>query len=300
MWWWLPFALLSNSRSPRAFVVLLTPTESLAVATAGSGEPIVLIPGLFGSAFGFRNLIPLLTAAGYRTIVIEPLGIGGSARPEKANYSLSAQADRIAAVLDTLQVRGALVVGHSLGGAEALRLAYRRPDLVRGVVSIESGPTEITITPALSRNLRFAPWIKFFGGVKLVRKKIRSLLLASSGDSTWVTDDVVRGYTADASRNLDATLKGYLAMAKAREPEKLAPHLAAIRCPVRLLVGTARHDSGVQDAEVRQFEQSLRSFALDSAVGAGHFVQEEQPEAVVRAVDRLRVSVALNDAKASR
>src|ERR1043166_278386 len=58
--------------------------------------------------------------------------------------------------------------------------------------------------------------------------KIRNLLLASSGDSTWVTDDVVRGYTADASRNLDATLKGYLAMAKAREPDKLAPHLVEI------------------------------------------------------------------------
>jgi pimeloyl-ACP methyl ester carboxylesterase len=299
--WWLPVLLLADtSRSPRAFAVPLTPTESLAVETSGSGQPVVLIPGLFGSAFGFRTLVPLLNAAGYRTIVIEPLGIGASARPEKANYSLSAQVDRIAAVLDTLHVRGALVIGHSLGGAEALRLAYRRPNLVKGVLSIESGPTEVTITPALKRNLRFAPWIKFFGGVKLVRRKIRNLLLASSGDSTWVTDDVVRGYTADAARNLDATLKGYLAMAKAREPEKLAPHLAEILCPVRLLVGTARHDSGVQDAEVRVFERSLRSFALDSAVGAGHFVQEEQPETVVTAVHRLRASMTPIIAKGSR
>ena len=298
--WWLPVLLLADtSRSPRAFAVPLTPTESLAVETSGSGEPIVLIPGLFGSAFGFRTLVPLLNAAGYHTIVIEPLGIGASARPEKANYSLSAQVDRIAAVLDTLHVRGALVIGHSLGGAEALRLAYRRPNMVKGVLSIESGPTEVTITPALKRNLRFAPWIKFFGGVKLVRRKIRNLLLASSGDSTWVTDDVVRGYTADAARNLDATLKGYLAMAKAREPEKLAPHLVEILCPVRLLIGTARHDSGVQDAEVRVFEQTLRSFALDSAVGAGHFVQEEQPETVVTAVKRLRASMTPIIAKSS-
>jgi len=299
MWWFAVLLLADSSRSPRAFAVPLTPTESLAVETAGSGEPVVLIPGLFGSAFGFRTLVPLLNAAGYHTIVIEPLGIGASARPEKANYSLSAQADRIAAVLDTLHVRDALVIGHSLGGAEALRLAYRRPDLVKGVLSIESGPTEVTITPALKRNLRFAPWIKFFGGVKLVRRKIRNLLLASSGDSTWVTDDVVRGYTADAARNLDATLKGYLAMAKAREPEKLAPHLVEILCPVRLLVGTARHDSGVQDAEVRVFEQTLRSFALDSAVGAGHFVQEEQPETVVTAVKRLRASMTPIIAKGS-
>jgi len=28
---------------------------------AGEGDPIVLIPGLFGSAYGFRKLVPLLT-----------------------------------------------------------------------------------------------------------------------------------------------------------------------------------------------------------------------------------------------
>jgi len=43
----------------------------------------------------------------------------------------------------------------------------------------------------------------------------------------------------------------------------------------------------------------LRSFALDSAVGAGHFVQEEQPETVVTAVERLRASMTPIIAKGS-
>jgi pimeloyl-ACP methyl ester carboxylesterase len=281
-------------------MVPLSAAESLSVESAGSGEPLVLIPGLFGSAFGFRTLVPLLNTAGYRTIVVEPLGIGSSARPEKANYSLAAQADRIAAVLDTLHVRDALIVGHSIGGAEALRLAYRRPDVVKGLVTIEGGPTEATMTPSFKRALRLAPWIKLFGGVKLVRRKVRGLLLASSGDARWVTEDVIDGYTAGASRNLDATLKAYLAMASARESERLASHLAEIRCPVRLLVGTARHDGNVPDREVSLLTQTLRSFALDSAPGAGHFVQEEQPATVVSSVDRLRASVTAARAKGSR
>src|SRR5258705_427397 len=97
-------------------MVPVAPAESLSVETTGRGDPVVLIPGLFGSAFGFRKLVPLLVDAGYRTIVIEPLGVGASARPEKANYSLTAQADRIAAVLDSLHVRSALVLAHSIGG----------------------------------------------------------------------------------------------------------------------------------------------------------------------------------------
>ena len=210
----------------------------------------------------------------------------------RADYSLTAQADRIAGVLDSLGIRQAFVIAHSLGGAEGFRLAYRRPDLVAGLISLEGGPTEAAITPAFKRALRFAPWIKLFGGIKLVRKKIRTMLLASSGDSTWITDDVVLGYTAGAARSLDATLKAYLAMANSREPEKLWPHLADIRCPVRLVVGGAPHEGDVGAAEVRLLQRTVRAFALDSVPGAGHFLYEEQPEAVVTVLGRLQASAA--------
>lgn len=298
--WLLAVLLISDSASAaQAFKVPITPTESLSVEIAGVGDPVVLIPGLFGSAFGFRKVIPLLTEAGYRTIVIEPLGVGSSSRPEKANYSLTAQADRIAAVLDSLHVRDALLIAHSIGGSEAFRLAYRRPELVRGLLSIEGGPTETAITPAFKRALRLAPWIKLFGGMKLVRRKIRSLLIDSSGDPTWVTDEVVQGYTAGAARNLDATLKAYLAMANTREPEKLAPHLAEIRCPVRLVVGATHHDGDVGAQEVQLLQRTLPRFALDSIPGAGHFIYEEQPGAVLAAVGLLKASVTAAHARGS-
>jgi len=239
---------------------------------------------LFGSAYGYRKVLPLLAHAGYRAIVIEPLGIGASARPERADYSLTAQADRIAAALDDLGVGAAVVVAHALGASIAYRLAYRRPDLVRGIVSLDGGPAEAATTPGFRRALRLAPWIKLFGGVRLVRKKIRHNLIAVSDDTSWVSDEVVDGYTSGAARDLNATLKAFLAMARAREPERLAPHLAEIRCPVRLVVGTTPHESGVSPAEVTALAGALRAFAVDSVARAGHFVQEEQPEAVVRAL----------------
>src|SRR2546422_5774149 len=97
-------ALLSDSADARSFKVPLAASESLEVETSGVGQPVVLIPGLFGSEFGFRTLVPLLNAAGYRTIVIEPLGIGSAPRPPRADYSLTAPADRTAGVLDSLSV----------------------------------------------------------------------------------------------------------------------------------------------------------------------------------------------------
>ncbi len=283
---WLLAALLLADTS-RAFAIALAPAESVWVTVGGAGDPVVLIPGLFGSAFGYRSVLPRLVEAGYRTIVIEPLGIGTSARPEHADYSLTAQADRVAAALDRLGVRDAIVVAHSVGAAIAYRLAYRRPDLVRGIVSLDGGPAEAATTRGFRRAIQLAPWIKLFGGERLVRAKVRRGLIAASGDTTWVTDQVVDGYTAGAARDLDGTLKAYLAMAQAREGERLAPHLGEIRCPVRLVVGTLGRGSGVSPAEVATLARLLRSFAVDTVPGAGHFIYEERPAAVVAAVQRL-------------
>jgi pimeloyl-ACP methyl ester carboxylesterase len=285
--------LLLLADSARGFSIPVAPAESVHVTVVGTGDPVVLVPGLFGSAYGFRHVIPVLTAAGYRAIVIEPLGIGTSGRPEHADYSLTAQASRLAAALDSLRVRHAIVVAHSVGAAMAFRLAYRRPDLVRGLVSLDGGPAEAAATPGFRRAMRFAPWIKLFGGIRLVRGKIRKALIAASGDSGWVTDSVVAAYTAGAAANLDGTLRAYLRMARAHEPERLEPHLGHIRCPVRLSLGTAPHSSGIRQREIDLLGRTVTSFAIDTVVGAGHYIHEEQPAAVGAAVRRLDATARL-------
>ena len=279
--WVLAFLFLTGGAGRS---LLASPADALHVEVTGSGQPVVLIPGLFGSAFGFRKVVPLLTAAGFRAIVIEPLGLGSSARPPDGDYSLTAQADRIARVLDTLKVRGVIVVAHSLGASMAYRLAYRHPALVRAIVSLEGGPAEEAATPRFRRAMRFVPWIKWFGGVRRIRAAIRSSLVAASGDTSWITDSVVSGYTAGAAADLDGTLKAFLRMAEAREPERLVPHLSAIHCSVRLLIGTAPHEGVVPPADVEQLRTTLPSFTIDSVPGSGHYIYEEQPWAVLAAV----------------
>jgi len=266
--------------------VVLSPTESLHVELAGYGQPVVLIPGLFGSAYGFRHLVPMLVEAGYRTIVIEPLAIGESSRPAGADYSAGAQANRIAAVLDSLGVRAAVVIAHSAAASEAFRMAYRRPDLVAALLSLDSGPAETVATPGFRRAMRLAPLLRIFG-VGFLRRKIRGQLIEASGDPRWVTDEVVRAYTEPATRDLAGTLKAFRAMAHAEEAEPLAPHLGEIKAPVALLVGAAPHEAGVIAPEIDAMRRSIPSFGVESVLGAGHYLQEERPDAVFQAVQHL-------------
>jgi pimeloyl-ACP methyl ester carboxylesterase len=282
--------LAADSAHVRRIVV--APAETVVVTEAGAGHPVVLLPGLFGAAYGFRKLAPGLHAAGFRTIVVEPLGIGWSSRPANADYTLTAQANRVAAVLDSLRVRQALIVAHAVGASIALRLAYRRPDLVAGVIALEGGTAEAAATPGFRRSMAMAPWLRIFGGVGRLRREVRHSLIVASADTTWVTDEAVAGYTAGAATDLSATLRAFQRMARAREPELLAPHLPLIQCPVRLLFGGGPHQHTFNELDVAVLRGGLRIFAVDTVAGAGLYMHEERPEAIVRSVAKLAQQIA--------
>jgi pimeloyl-ACP methyl ester carboxylesterase len=136
------------------------------------------------------------------------------------------------------------------------------------------------------RAMSYAPWVKWMGGMKRLRPRIRRDLIASSADSSWLSDAVLEAYTAGATRDLDGTLKAYLRMAKAREPEKIGARLHELRVPLRLVVGAVPHRSGISDEHTRQLATNVAHFALDSVPGAGHYLFEEAPRAVVTAILR--------------
>lgn len=293
-WYKLGFFLLvpsapawGQSTPTRTIYAVVSPSESLQVTIEGDGAPVVLIPGLVGSAFGYRRLRADLVEAGFKAIVIAPLGMGDSPRPERANYSLTSQADRVGAALRRLDLANVIVVAHGVGASIALRLTYRFPGAVRAIVSLEGGPAERAATPAFRRAMRLVPFVKLFGGVKLVRKKLREELVGASGDTTWITEAVVDGYTAGHARDLDGTLKAYLKMSDARESEQLAPNLRRVTVPVRLLIGQANHAGVIGREEIHLMTTALPDFRAIMVPGSGHYLHEERPDVVLAAVRQL-------------
>jgi pimeloyl-ACP methyl ester carboxylesterase len=288
----LALVILQDSSVVRDIEV--APTEILHTTTTGSGQPVVLVPGIFGGAFSFRHVVGPLVALGYRCIVVEPLAFGSSAHPAKADYSFAAQADRIGLVLDSLGATKVLIVGQSTGAAIAYRLAYRRPDLVHGVLSINGGPAETAATPGLKHALRFGGFLtKLFVGPGTIRSRVWHDLIENSGDTTWVTSAVVDEYTIGQASDVHGSIDALRRMSKSTEPESLRDRLHETRVPVRLLLGTTVHPSAVKPEEVEVLRSHLIDFAVDSVLGAGQRIEEERPDAVIAAVGRLAVAVGL-------
>ena len=267
--------------------------EVLRTTSVGSGRPVVLIPGLFGAAFGYRRIVGPLAGLGYRAIVVEPLGFGWSAHPRRANYSLTAQTARVAAVLDSLGIRQALIIAHSTGASIALRLAYERPDLVEGILSIDGGPAESAATPGLRRAMRFGGMLtKALLQPDAFRGEVRREIVANSSDTSWVTPAVVAGYTEGATADLSGAIDAWQGMAKSNESESLLARLGDCKVPVRLLVGAVPHQSGVGAEQIALLAQRLPDFSVDSVPGSGQYVQEEQPDAVLAALERLAAATS--------
>lgn len=268
--------------------IVVAPAETIAVVSAGTGAPVVLIPGLLGGAFGYRHVVSLLAHEGHRTIIIEPLGVGESSGPDKANYSLTAQADRIIAVMDSLDARDAVIVAHAVAAGIAYRLILRRPDLVRGLVSIEGGPIETAATPGVRKIVQAAPWLRILGMRRTLRSTIRRALVSNSGATGWVTDTVLEAYVDAFDRGFRGMMAVYQGMLRSREPLRLRPQLPHIQCPVILIVGTAPHAGGVNRADVATLTKAMPGMTVDTLLDAGLYLFEERPEAVVRAALSIR------------
>ena len=268
--------------------VEVAPGEILRTTTVGTGEPLVLLPGIFGAAFTYRLIVLPLAQLGYQTIVVEPLGYGWSSHPKDADYSFSAQTGRVASVLDSLGVTRALFVAQSSGAAIAFRLAILRPDLVRGLVSIDGGPSESAATPGMRKAFKFGGGlVKLALDESQLRHDVRREIVRNSGDTTWVTDAVVRGYTAGQTADMSGSIDAFQRMSKSKESDSLADRLHECAVPVRLLVGTVPHPAEVTHEERELLSARLPDFRADSVQGSGQYIQEERPGAVLEAVTRL-------------
>jgi pimeloyl-ACP methyl ester carboxylesterase len=109
---------------------------------AGAGEPaVVLEAGLNNGAASWQRVMPLL-APHVRVAAYDRAGLGGS-DPAPGLVTVDRQIDDLASVITGLAAGPCVLAGHSWGGILVQLLAFRRPDLVAGLVLVDPGHEEL-------------------------------------------------------------------------------------------------------------------------------------------------------------
>lgn len=121
--------------------VVLPDGTGVNVLERGSGPVVVLVHGLPGSAYDWRETTAALAARGRRAIAYDRVGYGHSDPRIDGRYTPDANADELLALLEALDLESATVAGWSYGGATAMVAAMREPERMGRLVLVgTAGP----------------------------------------------------------------------------------------------------------------------------------------------------------------
>ena len=105
----------------------------------GSGPALLLLHGIPTSGWLYRKMITSLVSEGYRVIVPDMLGFGGSDSPKGYEiYSESNQAQRLLALMDSLMVKNWIHVFHDAGGLWTWELLKKQPNRINRLVILNT------------------------------------------------------------------------------------------------------------------------------------------------------------------
>jgi pimeloyl-ACP methyl ester carboxylesterase len=244
--------------------------QDLGGTASPHATPILLVHGFAGSMVSFRRQMEPL-ARERRVLALDLPGFGYSDRSPDIDLSHTAQAERLRAFLDRLDVSLAVVLGHSMGGLIAMRFAAAHPDRVERLILVAGAPPDRRFRIPLYPLLRpFLPIpLALIAGERRVREELQRIV----SDPSIVTDEMCRRYTEPLRlRGTSACL--FALLSDIRHDQPFDP--ASIQAPTLLLWGDA--DPVVRLSAGRQLRMAIPNARLDVIPHAGHLVLEERPE----------------------
>ncbi len=241
--------------------------------SGGHDKPVlVLSHGLLWSTALFQHQVEALSDR-YRVICYDHRGQGRSSVPKGRSITIEACYRDAVALIETLGVGPCHFGGLSMGGFVAMRLAARRPDLLRSCVLMEtSADPEPPENIGPYRRLNFiARWF----GLRLVTAKVMPIMFGQ----TFMTDPeraqeraLWRGRMGSNRRTIYKAVNGVI--------ERAGVHheLRRITTPTLIIVGD--EDVATTPEKSHRLNAAIEGSELVIIPGAGHSSSAEQPAAV--------------------
>jgi pimeloyl-ACP methyl ester carboxylesterase len=250
----------------------------------GEGQPVVFVHGIPTSPRLWRHVISRVSGA--RSMAWEMVGYGASIEEGEGHDILVAkQAEYLAAWMRTVGLdEGAVIVGHDLGGGVAQILAVHNPELVRGLV----------LTNAICYDSWPIPSVKAMRAVGAAVERLPDTLLRYNlyvGLFLRGHDDLARAKESFGEHwpyyqraGAGATLMRQVRSLDVQDTLTIADRIPALNVPARLVWGAADRFQKIGYGYRLAYELGA---SMERIEGGKHFVPEDHPKPVARAVNEL-------------
>ncbi|MGW3681799.1 alpha/beta fold hydrolase [Streptomyces prasinus] len=256
----------------------------LAHRDRGRGEPVIFIHGTPSHSYEWRDVVPHIEAAGFRTVTYDLLGYGRSERPVDRDTSVAAQTDLLGHLLDALGIDRAAIVAHDIGGAIGQRFAVAHPERVRRLMLIDSVSYDSWPSPTWRRiideELDDLPGMSQDAFDALLTRQLGMTV----ADASHMTGDVLQAYLAP-HRSVPGRvsfLEHQVRHYDSKYTEEIGDALRRLTMPVRILWGEEDRWQPLHYAE--RLRDDIPGAELVVVPGAGHFLMEDAPGRVVREI----------------
>jgi 3-oxoadipate enol-lactonase len=241
------------------------------VVTGPEGAPVVVLAGSLGSTHAMWDVQADVLGERFRVVRYDTRGHGRSPVPA-GPYTIDDLADDLVGLLDRLDVARAHLVGLSLGGMAALRLAAREPGRVYRLVVL---CTAARLEPASAWTERAAT----------VRER-GSAAVAEAVVARWFTPEHLAAH-AEARAAAEAMVastpaEGYAACCEAIAAMDLRADLAAITAPTLAIAGA--DDPATPPHHLEAIAARVRDGRCLVLADAAHLASAQQPAAVTAAI----------------
>jgi pyruvate dehydrogenase E2 component (dihydrolipoamide acetyltransferase) len=279
-------AVAASAAAPRTEVVELADGTKIAALLAGPAdatETIVFLHGLGGSQATWASVLGHF-AETYRVAAVDLPGHGASDKPSPAStdYSISGIAAKLGEFLEKLELAPSILIGHSLGGATALKLALDRPKLVRALVLVDSAALGLEINDELLDRIESAP----------SRDEARRLLELFFENRRFVLERGIDDmHAARNALGADDAVKAIAASAFTRHGQNLVlvDRLGELEVPLLVIWGEL--DRVIPSRHAVAALTALPTAWLEIMEGVGHVPQVEAAPAFAEIVNRWLLSI---------
>ena len=276
---------------------ITTPNVTFHALEAGTGPLVLCLHGFPDDARSWRHQVPALVEAGYRVVTPFMRGYAPTSQPADGRFDAMALGEDVAALLEALGAEDAVVIGHDWGAAATYFGALLAPQRMRKIVALA-----VPYGPGFFRAIRESyaqqrrSWYMLFFQHALAEEALRrdDFAMISHLFRDWSpgwtppreTLDVVRETFAQPG-TLEAALGYYRHTMRPvfDEPAQLESLLRAMTVPLDVptlyLHGA---DDGCVGRELADGMEAYfpRGLRVEIVPRAGHFLHQEQPEAINR------------------
>src|SRR5215207_5032839 len=216
-------------------------------AAYGSGSPVILLHGGLGHAGNWGYQVPALVSNGCRAVVIDSRGHGRSTRDARP-YTYELMGSDVAAVMDTLDLERAGLVGWSDGACTALILASKEPARAAGVFFFACN-----MDPSGTKEVEFSSILK-----KCIGRHMKDYAQLSA--------------TPDQFEEVSEAV----GLMQRTQPNYSANDLAQVSIPVAIV--HSEHDEFIKREHAEYLARSIPNAEFIHLTGVSHFAPLQRPE----------------------